>query len=155
MTSILLGLLLVLSPNCSALSGTQSHAFNPSGYFMPTQSQRNSSKVQFILISDYYEPGRSGPMYVELRIGTEKRWTTYSQASLDIVGDRIAFRTKARKGFSYEFQGQFILSERDKQLGHFDDSSSASTVLRGELKTKLGRRVIMSETISFYYTIGD
>ena len=94
-------------------------------------------------------------MYVELRIGTEKRWTTYSQSSLDIVGDRVAFKTKARKGVSYEFQGQFFPSDRENQLGHFDNSSNASTVLRGELKTKRGNRVIMSETISFYYTVGD
>ncbi|MCA1607247.1 MAG: hypothetical protein LC775_17680, partial [Acidobacteria bacterium] len=94
-------------------------------------------------------------VYVELRIGTEKQWTTFSQSSLDIVGDRIAFKTKARKGVRYEFQGQFFPTDRENQLGHFDDSSSASTVLRGELKTKRANRVIMSETISFYYTIGN
>ncbi len=149
-------MLLALAPNIPPnLSVAQSHSFNPSGYFMPTQSQKNFSKVQWILLSDYYESGGNGPTYVELRIGTEKRWTTFSQSSLDIVGDRIAFKTKARKGVSYEFQGQFFTTDRENQLGHFDDSSSASTVLRGELKTKRGNRVIMSETISFYYTIGD
>jgi hypothetical protein len=154
MTSILLGLLLVLSP-LSALADTQNRAFNPSGYFIPHQSQRNSSKVRWILLSDYYESGRSGPMYVELRIGTEKRWTTYSQSSFDIADDRIAFKTKARKGISYEFQGQLFPSKQERELGHFNDSSNAATVLRGELKTKRNNRVIMSETISFYYTVGD
>ncbi len=67
-------------------------------------------------------------MYVELRIGTEKLWTTFSQSSL-IIGDRIAFKTKARKGVSYEFQGQFFPSERENQLAHFDDSPNATTVL--------------------------
>jgi hypothetical protein len=134
---------------------TQGRAFNPSGYFIPHQSLRNSSKVQWILLSDYYGSGKSGPIYVELRIGTEKRWTTFSQSSLVIVGDRVAFKTKTRRGVSYEFQGQFFPSGRENQLGHFDDSSGASTVLRGKLKTKRGSRVIMSETISFYYTVGD
>lgn len=156
MTPILLGLLLVLPPNIpSTLSGTQSRSFNPSGYFIPNQSQRNSSKVRWILLSDYYESGRSGPLYVELRIGTEKRWMTFSQYSLNIVEDRVTFKTKARKGESYEFQGQFFPSKRENQLGHFDDSHNATTVLRGELKIKRGNRVIMSEVISFYYTVGD
>ena len=147
-------MLLALSP-LSGLADTQGRAFNPSGYFMPNQSERNSSKVQWILLSNYYESGQSGPMYVELRIGTEKRWTTFSQASLNIIGDKIAFITKVRKGVSFEFQGRFFLSDRENQLGHFDDSSSTSIVLRGQLKTRRGNRIIMLETISFYYTIGD
>ena len=94
-------------------------------------------------------------MYVELRIGTEKRWTTFPQAALKVKGYRIKFKTKTRRGLSYEFEGQFSPSPREKELGHFNDSSKTSTALRGLLKTKRGGKLIRSENITFYYTVGD
>jgi hypothetical protein len=154
MASILLALLVALSP-ITSFTGTQSRTFNPTGYFIPKDSQRNLSKVRWILLSDYYTSGRKGPMHVELRIGTEERWTIYPQSSLRIFGDNVTFRTKARKGVSYEFRGRLFPNKHDRERGQFEDSPNALTVLRGELKTKRNNQVIRSEMISFYYTAGD
>ena len=155
MTSVITSLLLALSITPTAAGRLQERPFNPSGYFIPQRSLKNSSNIRWIHLSDYSGSGERIPMYVELRIGSERRWAIFGQASLTIEGYRIRFKTKARGGLSYEFEGQFSPSQREKELGQFEDSPGASAALRGVLHTKRGRRLIISEEITFYYAVGD
>jgi hypothetical protein len=148
--------LLGISFPCSAEHRAQNSAFDPSGYFIPNETQKNFTAVRWILLSDYYDSEKKGPVRVELRIGDEKRWMTFRQASLRINGTQISFKTKARKERSYEFQGQFLPSDREKELGHFNDASlSKSAALRGTMKTIRRGKVVRVEEMSFLYTAGN
>src|SRR5215204_4879408 len=154
MISVMLGLLLTLGLTPASAERLQQRPFNPSGYFIPQRSQENSSHVRLIHLSDHPRPGARGPVYVELRIGDGSRWSTFYQASLIITDDRIKFGTKARRGVSYEFEGQLFPSQRERGLGRFDDSPGAPTALRGVLHTKRGGKRVQSEDIEFFYTAG-
>jgi hypothetical protein len=154
-TLILIALFLALSLSTSLLCLAQQNSFNPSGYFIPLESRANSSNVRWILLSDYCELQKQCPLLVELRIGSEKKWKTFLQSFLTIKGYGVVFKTKAASGVSYEFQGRFYPSRQEKKSGQFDESLNASTVLSGVLKTKRGKKTLMTETLKFYYTTGD
>jgi hypothetical protein len=153
--SRLIGLFLASSLLTSSLCLAQQNSFNPSGYFIPLESQTNSSNVRWILLSDYCKSQKKCPLVVELRIGSEKKWKTFLRSFLTIEGDGIIFKTKAANEVSYEFQGHFYPNQQEKFSGQFDESSNASTALIGVLKTKRGSRTLMTETLNFYFTMGD
>lgn len=155
MISKLFNLFLTFIIFSSAAGWAQQRTFNPSGYFVPKESERNASKVRWILLSDYPREGNTDPMWVELRIGTEVRWKTFSQSSLMLKDYKISFKTKSLNGLRYEFEGQFYPTKREKKEGSFIELSNANTALSGVLTTKRGRRTLRSEQLVFYYTIGD
>ena len=95
-------------------------------------------------------------MYVELRIGNSERWTTFSQTSLSLNGEELRFATKTRAGVRYDFQGHLLLDEVERSAGRFSDArDSASPALRGVLRTFRRNRIIRSEELIFFYTVGD
>lgn len=127
--------------------------FDPSGYFIPLESQKNASCVRWLLLSEDHRPNGGGPLYLELRVGTERRWKTFRQASLKIEGERIRFRTKVRDGVHYDFEGRFLPSSREKELGEFEDVSGC-VALRGVLKTIQSGKIKVAEGLSFFYSTG-
>ena len=141
-----------------AVSASDQHAtaFDPSGYFLPIDSQGNSSHVRWILLSDFHGRERAGPLYVELRTGSRSQWTTFSQASLQLNGRDLQFATKQRKGRWYDFKGTFYPTERDLSSGAFtEDPHGRTVVLRGVLRCFRGSTLVRSDELAFLFTDGD
>jgi hypothetical protein len=137
-------------------SGSLRATFNPEGYFLPMESVRNVSRVRWILLSEYLQTNRRGPMHVELRIGNRTSWITFAQASLIIDGEQLRFATKVRNGVRYDFDGRFLPTDAERSGGKFaDDRNSSVPALRGVLRTYRGNRIVRSEQLIFIYTIGD
>ena len=140
----------------SASTRHQAKTFNPAGYFLPMKSSQNASRVRWILLSDYRSPRSIGRLYVELRIGNHDHWITFAQNLLSIAGEQLHFATKTRNGLRYDFRGRFLLDDVERSSGRFsDDGRDASPALRGVLRTFRRNRIVRSEKLIFFYTVGD
>ncbi|MBS1793215.1 MAG: hypothetical protein JSS81_05145 [Acidobacteria bacterium] len=152
--SILAILFTALILGSSTLCPAQKNSFNPSGYFIPQESLTNSSNVRWIQLSDFCGGSKKCPLTVELRIGSEKKWLTFSQSFLKIEDYDVIFETKPVNGVSYEFEGRLVPDREEKISGEFAESADSRTVLTGVLRTRKSGKTVRAETLKFYYTIG-
>ena len=129
--------------------------FDFSGYFIPQASQPNISSVRWFFINNSESVNSKNKKRIELRIGNEKRWKTYHPLIVRIISNQLTYKTKAHKGMQYDFSGSFTPNDYEKELGNFDDNSSQKSIkLRGTLRTFQNEKLIRSEVLLFYYTIG-
>ena len=137
-------------------SGQRAAAFNPSGYFLPVETEGKSSGIRWIMLSDFHGKGQAGPLYVELRAGNWSRWTTFSQAKLTLEGSNLQFVTKHRNERWYEFTGKFSPTDLELSNGGFTDAHDAPPIaLRGVLRCFRAGTLVRSVELAFIFTAGD
>lgn len=134
---------LVLPPDTTTVDPT-------GGYFFTGRLPKQFGRIDFIALATLDENANPAPLNGFVRVSPLSA-PDYKTATITLQGEHLTFVTKAVKGISYRFDGNF------SRLGNFpaDPPPSDEVVLSGRFtKLKNGREVI-SRDVQLTYSAGD